>query len=123
MDWWGFGYKRFRFPDLGLNFFPLKKMVKAIREVVSRERITILVSFNPNEIVSGFDHSDHNRAGEIARLVSVSMGGRRGLIFWESSGRATRTGERIKYVKEFYPSQKIPGNILKKLGESYLLIR
>jgi hypothetical protein len=123
MKKWGFAYERFKFPDLGLMYFSLKKMVRAVSRVVLRKNITKLVSFYPYEVTSGFDHSDHNRAGEVARLISVGMKGKRKLIFWISDGKPYFIGKRDKYAKSFYPSQKIPIVTLKTIGESYLKIR
>jgi len=123
MKKWGFEYEIFKYPDLGLVYFSLKKMVWAVGEVVSRKNITVLVSFHPYEVTAGFDHPDHNRVGEVARLISVGMKGERKLIFWTSGGEPYLTRKRDKYVKKFYLSQEIPINTLKTVGESYLKIR
>lgn len=123
MQFWNFDNVKLNFPDMKLVYFPLEKMVDSVTKVVADKNITILVSFNPYEITPGFDHPDHNRAGEVTRLVSVGMKRKRKLILWNSRGKTYLTIERDKYAKRFYPSQKIPIKILKNIGESYLKIR
>jgi len=123
MQYWGFDYVTFRYPDMKLAYFPLNKMVDSVTKVVVNKNITALVSFHPNEITSGFDHPDHNRAGEITRLVSVGMKDGRKLIYWMSNNKPYLTKERNKYAKQFYSSQNIPIEVLKTIGESYLKIR
>lgn len=123
MGYWGFDYKILGFSDLELVFTDLRGMVEEIKRVAEEKELTILVSFNPGEITYGFDHPDHNRAGEVARVVSASMSGKRGLWFWNSRGEADLLGERVEYARRFYGSQKIPRSVLKQIGESYLKVR
>ena len=123
MGWWGFDYKIFDFPDLELAYVPLKKMVDKVKSVVDENKITDLVSFSPFELTDGFDHPDHNMAGEVTRLVSTGMLGQRGLRLWTSSGKSDLIDERLEYARRFYPSQTIPREILEKIGESYINIR
>lgn len=123
MQYWGFDSVKFEFPDMKLAYFPLEKMVESMAIVVNENQVTTLVSFNHYEITPGFDHPDHNRAGEVVRLVSVGMRGERKLLFWTSGGESYLTQKRYEYAKKYYPSQKIPKIILKNIGESYLKIR
>ena len=123
MKYWKFDYVTFKFPDMKLAYLPLEIMVNKVSRVVNNKNITILVSFHPNEITPGFDHPDHNRVGEVTRLVSVKMKDERKLIFWTSNDKPYLINERDKYAKNFYPSQKIPIKILKTIGESYLKVR
>lgn len=123
MSSWGFGYTILNFPDLKLAYVPLEKMVKKVSEVVEEKGITMLVSFSPYELTFGFDHPDHNQAGEVTRLVSTGAAGRRRLWLWTSRGKPMLVKERKWYAQRYYPSQDIPGRVLKHLGESYLVIR
>jgi len=123
MSWWGFEYQILDFPDLGLAIYPLGKVVKKIGQIVNKLGISQLISFSPFELTIGFDHPDHNRAGEVTRLVSTAMTGSRGLWLWTSQGKLSLTNERVQYVKRFYPSQNISKKILAQIGESYLKIR
>ena len=123
MNWWGFEYVILDFPDLGLAIYPLGKVVKKIGQIVNKLGISRLISFSPFELTIGFDHPDHNRAGEVARLVSTGMPGRRGLLLWTGQGMATSTDQRMEYARQFYPSQVISREILEKVGEKYLIIR
>jgi len=94
-----------------------------VARVIVDKNITALASFNPNEITFGFDHPDHNRVGEVTRLVSAGMTGERKLWLWTSGGKSYLTKKRYEYAKKFYLSQRIPKIILKNIGESYLKIR
>ena len=123
MKWWGFDYEILNFPDLELVFTDLRVMVERVMGLVEDRRLTTLVSFDPREVTYGFDHPDHNRTGEVTRVVSTMMGGTRGLWFWRSRGRASLVDERVEYARRFYRSQKIPRAVLKQIGESYLKVR
>ncbi|MBP9817543.1 PIG-L family deacetylase [Candidatus Shapirobacteria bacterium] len=129
MNSWGFDYKILNFPDLELAYVPLKKMVDKVRNIVDKNKITDLVSFSPFELTYGFDHPDHNIAGEVTRLVSTGMSGHRGLRLWKSENNLQSSDfnllleQRIQYVQRFYPSQKIPKEVLEKIGESYINFR
>lgn len=123
MNWWGFDFEVFRFPDLELAYVPLRRMVKEVTLVVEKRKIDTLISMNPFELTYGYDHPDHNRTGEVARLVSTGMSGRRGLLLWTGQGEATNTEARLEYAAQFYPSQVISRNILENVGEKYLVIR
>ena len=126
MKHWGFEYVLFGFPDLELIFYPLKEMVTAVIKVIKKEKLTTLITFWPDEITYGFDHPDHNRTGEVARIAgTMILGHRPKLYFWNSNGKATRTRERYYYLKDFYKSQYKPEYlpILKQIGESYIKVR
>lgn len=121
MNWWGFESEVLGFPDLRLIYVDLETVVKRVSLAVVG--LDVLVSFNPYEVTPGFDHPDHNRTGEVTRIVSTESSGKRGLLFWISQGQASLTNERVAYAKKFYPSQNIPGRILRKIGENYLKVR
>jgi len=121
MTSWRFEYEILDFPDLRLAYTDLETMVN--RVTVAAQGLTTLVSSSPNEITPGFEHPDHNRVGEVTRIVSTEASDKRGLLYWTSHGRATLTDERVAYAEGFYPSQKIPREVLKTIGESYLKIR
>lgn len=124
MDYWGFSYRLFKFPDLGLIFVPLEKMVKKVVEIIRKDKLTVLVSFWPNEVTYGFDHPDHNRAGEVARVASAMVLPKRPRLYlWTSIGKSSKVKERSGYVKKFYGSQFVDEKILKQIGESYLKVR
>ncbi len=118
MAWWGFEYKIFSFPDRELAYFPLKTMATDISNYVEEVGVTTLMSFSPQELTFGFDHPDHNVTGAVTQLVSTGMTGDRGLWYWTSYGEPTFTKERYDYARKYYPSQKIPINILKNIGET-----
>jgi LmbE family N-acetylglucosaminyl deacetylase len=71
MEYWGFDYRVLDFPDLGLIFIDLKRMVEEVAEIILKKRLSLLVSFDPREITFGFDHPDHNRAGEVTRVAGM----------------------------------------------------
>jgi LmbE family N-acetylglucosaminyl deacetylase len=123
MNWWGFDFEVFKFPDLGLAYVPLQRMVREVARVVEEKKLDTIISMNPFELTYGYDHPDHNRTGEVARLVSTGMPGRRGLLLWTGDGEATSTDQRLDYAAQFYPSQVISREILEKVGEKYLVIR
>lgn len=126
MKHWGFDYVLFKFPDLELIFYPLKKMVLEVGKTIRKEKLTVLISFLPNEITYGFDHPDHNRTGEAVRIAGAMVLGKRPkLYFWTSLGNITRTIERYYYLKRFYKSQFKPEYlpILEQIGESYIKVR
>ncbi|MBI2465543.1 PIG-L family deacetylase [Candidatus Shapirobacteria bacterium] len=123
MTWWGFDFTILNFPDRELSFLPIKEIVLETTKIIDRQMITSLMSFSPFEQTVGFDHPDHNVAGEVTRLVSVAMGGKRGLWLWRSSGKSSLLDDRVAYVRRFYPSQDIPKRVLSQIGESYLKVR
>lgn len=123
MNWWGFDFVRYDFPDLELYDFPLRRMVERVSEDVATRKIDTLVSFSPFVLTPGYDHPDHNRTGEVARVVSTAMSGSRRLILWVDGGESSSLDNRMKYVGDFYPSQVISREILEKVGEKYLVIR
>lgn len=124
MNYWGFSYRLFKFTDLGLIFVPLKQMVDEVVEVIRQDKLTVMVTFSPQEITYGFDHPDHNRTGEVARVASMLAGKNwPKLYLWTSMGKSSKVKERSEYVKKFYGSQFVDEKILKQIGESYIIIR
>jgi LmbE family N-acetylglucosaminyl deacetylase len=126
MNSWGFGYEVRDFADLELIFTDLKTMVIEVEEILRRKKISVVVSFDPREVTFGFDHPDHNRTGEIARIASSRiLGSRPKLLFWTSRGKPRMVEKQMKYWQRFYPSQYQDryGEILKVIGEKYIEVR
>ncbi len=123
MNYLKFEYKILNFPDRRLIMTRFSKMVEVVDKIVDDNKISMLVGFSPYEITRGFDHTDHNRSGEVVRQVSVAMKGKRKLWLWTSKGKPVLSQKRSDYVKRYYPSQQISFDILKQLGESYIKVR
>jgi hypothetical protein len=123
MNWWGFDFVQYDFPDLELYDVPLRRMVERVGNDINSRGVDTLVSISPFVLTPGYDHPDHNRTGEVARIISTAMSGSRRLILWVDGGQPSLLDERMKYAKEFYPSQVISREILEKVGEKYLVVR
>lgn len=115
------------FPDSGLSFIPLEKLVEAVMPIIREHEADGIFSFDPFVTADLIDHPDHNVAGQVARYSAMAdvkyflpeskaLQKRPQLYLLtrpnEENHTLPHTAEldqrRVKYMEKHYPSQFRP---------------
>lgn len=60
------------FPDMGLSFIALEKVVEFVITQIRGSNTAAVFSFTPDEYMLYFDHPDHTLAGQAARIAATA---------------------------------------------------